>query len=156
AMMPFGEMHLLREIIASADSAIAAGAPAANLRFGHEVFFLPLVCLMELGNSAPRIDNVRDIAEQWRSYELFPMACNIQLVFYRKKGSADPGDILVKALLNEREVAMPVSSGLAPYYKWRDVRDYYTGKLDAFEKAHPDLMPEIPGDYLPGRLKKNL
>lgn len=153
SLMPFGETHLLREIIAASDSAINAGWPAANLRFGHEVFFLPLACLMELGNCAPCIDNVEDIAEKWHSYEIFPMACNIQMVFYRKKGS---DEILVKTLLNEREVTMPVPTDTAPYYKWNDVRSYYTAKLDAFEKAHPDLMPEVPENYLPGKLKKNL
>ncbi len=152
-MMPFGETHLLREIIAQADSAITAGAPAANLRFGHEVFFLPLACLMELGNTAPKIERMEEIAEQWHSYEIFPMACNIQLAFYRKPGS---NDILVKAMLNEHEVSMPVATDMAPYYHWDDVKRYYTEKLDRFTEAHPELLPRVPKDYSPGKLKKIL
>lgn len=140
SLMPYGESHLLRHIIADIDSALACGTRGADMHFGHEVFFLPLTCLMELGGSAVKIDDIHDIAERWRSYELFPMACNIQLIFYH-----DPADssrpTLVKALLNEREVTMPVSPVEGKYYSWADLRDYYTGKINAFEAAHPDLMP---------------
>ena len=59
------------------------------------------------------------------------MAANVQFVFYRKSGS---DDILVKALLNEREVRLPVKSKLAPYYNWRDVEGYYRAKLDAYSR----------------------
>ncbi len=55
------------------------------------------------------------------------MASNIQLVFYRKPGS---DDILVRALLNEKEVTMPVSSDCAPFYHWTDVEKYYRDKLE--------------------------
>lgn len=151
-VMPFGETHLLRQMLADADSAIVAGAPAANLRFGHEVFFLPLACLMELGNTAIEISDPGKISEQWQSYRIFPMACNIQMAFYRKKGS---DDILVKALLNEHEVTLPVKTDMAPYYHWADVKDYYTRKLDAFEAEHPDLMPGTPAGF-DGKLKKSL
>jgi len=151
-MMPYGESHLLRQIIAESDSAIAKGAPAANLRFGHEVYFLPLTCLMELGNTAVRIDNVADITEQWQSYKIFPMACNIQMIFYRKTGS---NDILVKTLLNEHEVTMPIKTDCAPYYHWDDVKAYYTAKIDTFEAAHPEVMPKVPDDFT-GNLKKSL
>ena len=60
------------------------------------------------------------------------MACNIQLIFYRpKKGN---GDILVKALLNERETTLPVPATETPfYYKWNDVRAYWKEKLKRFE-----------------------
>lgn len=53
------------------------------------------------------------------------MASNIQMVFYRNKQN----DILVKVLLNEREVRLPVPTRRAPYYKWTDVRAYYRQKL---------------------------
>lgn len=59
------------------------------------------------------------------------MASNIQLVFYRKSGSPD---ILVKALLNEHEVSLPVQTNLAPYYHWKDVASYYRTKLSKFER----------------------
>ena len=62
------------------------------------------------------------------------MACNIQLVLYKpKKGKS--GDILVKALLNEREARMPVETESFPYYKWEDLRAYYLAKLKKFEDS---------------------
>lgn len=96
---------------------------------------------------------MEDISEHWRSYEIFPMACNIQLIFYRNH---QDNDILVKALLNEHEVTMPVTTDKAPYYHWYDVKRYYTEKLNRFSSAHPDLMPTVPADYSPGNLKKSL
>ena len=61
------------------------------------------------------------------------MACNIQLIFYKpKKWNGSASDVLVKALLNEREAALPVSTTQFPYYRWTDLRDYWTQKLRQF------------------------
>ena len=60
------------------------------------------------------------------------MGCNIQLIFYRPKKNKE-GDILVKALLNEREAKMPVATDQYPYYKWSDLRQYYLDKLAKFD-----------------------
>ena len=65
------------------------------------------------------------------------MGCNIQLIFYRpKKGN---GDILVKALLNERETTLPVKTDSHPYYKWADLRQYYLDKLARFDELNKKL-----------------
>ena len=59
------------------------------------------------------------------------MASNIQFVFFHKKGN---DDILVKVLLNEHEMKLPVESELAPYYHWKDVEIYYRNKLATYKK----------------------
>ena len=64
----------------------------------------------------------------WANYRIFPMASNIQLIFYRPKKGKD-GDVLVKALLNEREVALPGNPVTGPYYKWADLKAYYLKKM---------------------------
>ncbi len=46
------------------------------------------------------------------------MASNLQLVFFRNA----KGEILVKALLNERETALPAPTDIYPYYRWTDLR----------------------------------
>jgi hypothetical protein len=51
------------------------------------------------------------------------MGANIQLIFYRHKRS---GEVLVKALLNENEVTLPLAGDKAPYYKWTDFYTYYS------------------------------
>jgi hypothetical protein len=94
---------------------------------------MPLACLLELDSCGISIANPDELDRYWRNYNIFPMACNIQLVFYRpKKGKA--GDVLVKALLNEREATLPVKAAQGPYYRWNDLRQYYLEKLNRFEK----------------------
>ena len=127
--MPFSQLNLLKNIIETADTVTQT---QATLRFGHEVCVMPLACLLELDNCGMAVENLDELDTYWRNYRIFPMACNIQLVFYRpKKGKA--GDILVKALLNEREAYMPIATDNWPYYKWQDLRQYYLNKIKEFE-----------------------
>lgn len=127
--MPFSQRNLLRNIIETADTVTQT---QATLRFGHEVCVMPLACLLELDNCGMSVENLDSLDTYWRNYRIFPMGCNIQLIFYRpKKGKT--GDILVKALLNEREAYMPTSTDSWPYYKWQDLRQYYLDKLNKFE-----------------------
>lgn len=127
-LAPYSQRYLLNNIILSADTAVASGNPGANLRFGHEVVVLPLVVLMELGDYGQEINNLEEVAEKWRNYEIFPMAGNVQLVFYKPESNRGP--ILVKALLNEQEMKLPVDDqSMYPYYKWNELKDYYLKKL---------------------------
>jgi hypothetical protein len=127
--MPFSQRNLLRNIIETADTVTQT---QATLRFGHEVCVMPLACLLELDNCGMAVKDLDNLDTYWRNYRIFPMGCNIQLIFYRpKKGKT--GDILVKALLNEREAYMPTSTDSWPYYKWQDLRQYYLDKLNKFE-----------------------
>jgi hypothetical protein len=116
----------------------------ATLRFGHDTVVLPIISLMELGGMGCSIDNLEELDTYFRSYMAIPTACNMQLIFYRpKKGKQ--GDILVKALLNENEVTMPVETSMFPYYKWTDVRDYYLEKLKKQPKnPYPNMPSQSP------------
>lgn len=131
SIMPFSQANLLENIIQTADTCVALQKPQATLRFGHEVCVMPLACLLELDNCGAVVEDMEKLDEQWRNYRIFPMACNIQLIFYRpEKGK---GQILMKALLNEREVSLPVDTDTYPYYRWRDVRKFWTQKLRRFK-----------------------
>jgi len=127
--MPYSQSNLLKNMIASADKAIATGKSGATLRFGHEVCVMPLACLMELNNCGKSVDNLDELADQWQNYKIFPMGCNIQMIFYKKTGSKD---ILVKVLLNEKEATLPVQTDMKPYYHWKDLRAYYEKKLGSY------------------------
>ena len=130
--MPFSQRNLLKNIIETADTVTQT---QATLRFGHEVCVMPLACLLELDNCGMPVENLDELDTYWRNYRIFPMGCNIQLVFYRpKKGKT--GDILVKALLNEREAYMPAQTDCWPYYKWQDLRQYYLDKLAKFDSEN--------------------
>lgn len=127
--MPFSQLNLLKNIIATADTVTET---QATLRFGHEVCVMPLACLLELDNCGMVVNNLDELDKYWRNYRIFPMGCNIQLIFYRpKKGKT--GDILVKALLNEREAYLPIKTNQWPYYNWQELRTYYKNKIAAFE-----------------------
>lgn len=130
--MPLRERALLANIIDTADSCVMCRENNVTLRFGHESCLLPLACLMEIDDCGLREADLDRLAERWRNYRIYPMACNIQLVFYRKPSGK--GDVLVKVLLNEREAHLPVSSDMWPYYKWDEVRDYYRRTLDSYRE----------------------
>lgn len=127
-VQPFCQANLLKDIIQVADT---TKHTSAVLRFGHEVCVMPLACLLELDNCGYVTDDLENLDQVWRNYKIYPMACNIQLVFYRP--ISGKGDILVKALLNEREATLPVKTRQFPYYKWKDLRQYYLKRLEWFE-----------------------
>lgn len=130
--MPFIERALLRNMLATADEAIATGQRGAALRFGHETCVLPLACMLELDNVNYSCDNLDDLHNHWQDYNIIPKACNIQMVFYRPVGTVAnrADDILVKVLFNEHEAVLPFTPVTGPYYRWTDLRNYYIKKLD--------------------------
>lgn len=128
ATMPMVAAPLLKNIIETADRLVEKpGFNGATLRFGHEVDLMPLACLMGLGNSDTTVASLEDLEKVWSNYRIFPMAGNVQLVFYRG-GKGKP--ILVKALLNEREVRLPIATNQYPYYEWSKLRAYYQKKME--------------------------
>ncbi len=124
--MPYIERELLQNMVATADSAIATQWRGAALRFGHETCLLPLACLMELDSVNYSCTDLATLADHWQDYNIFPKACNIQMVYYRQPGNSD---VLVKVLLNEHEATLPVKTDAAPYYHWSDVRAFFLAKL---------------------------
>lgn len=129
---PYTQRHLLRRMIAEADSCIALPNPGATLRYGHETIVLPLTCLLELNGFGFQTMDLEEVERNgWVAYRVYPMACNIQFVFYRR--DIFDKDVLFKVLLNEEEATLPLPSSIAPYYRWSDFREYYLRKLDAYE-----------------------
>ena len=128
--MPFTQSNLLENIILSADTAMNSNTPSANLRYGHDTIVMPLTALMELDNFGDEMNDLEALADSgWHDYLIVPMAANIQMVFYRKPGTTGDEDVLVKVLLNERETSLPAGHVSGPYYRWKDLRDYYMNKI---------------------------
>ncbi len=131
---PYTQTALLENIIATADTITGNSSfHGATLRYGHDVCVMPLAALLELDGCYPEVpaEGLDTLDRVWADYRIFPMGSNVQLVFYRpKKGD---GDILVKALLNERETTMPATPVTGPYYRWNDLRDYYLRKIAAYK-----------------------
>lgn len=144
SVMPWSQKQLLENIIQSADTVTS---PQAALRFGHEICVMPLACLLELGNCGAVVENLDTLDHVWRNYEIFPMACNIQLIFYRPIGShcaVNSPEVLVKALLNEREMSLPVPAVRGSYYRWTDLRQYYKEKIEHFQSLQAKASTTAP------------
>lgn len=118
----FFAKDLLNVMIDESDIAIQTGNVQANLCFGHDIAILPLTALMQLEGCRDQVTNVDSIMSVWTDFKIVPMAANVQMIFYRSKKNPD---VLVKIMLNEREVNLPLKSEFAPYYKWADVRAFY-------------------------------
>ena len=129
----FSQRNLVRKIISEADSCLAFPHPGATLRYGHDTMVMPLVCLLNL-NGYGRQMPLDDLDKNgWLNYRIFPMACNVQFIFYHKNDQDK--DVIFKVLLNEDEAQLP---DLKPvqgcYYKWGDFKDYFLKKINDYEK----------------------
>lgn len=130
---PYSQRYLLRQMIADADSCIRLDHPGAQLRFGHETVVLPLVCLIGVNGFDLETDNLDELeAKGWWCSSVFPMASNLQFIFYRSHPK-DP-DVLFKVLLNEEEATLPLQPVSGPYYRWTDFRQYCLDKLSKYQK----------------------
>jgi hypothetical protein len=130
---PYTQRYLLKQMIADADSCIKLPDPGAQLRFGHETVLLPLVCLIGVNGFDYSTDNLDELESHgWWCSSVFPMASNLQFVFYRS--SPKDKDVLVKVLLNEVEATLPIPTDCAPYYHWADFRQFCLNKLAAYKR----------------------
>ena len=131
---PYTQRYLLRKIINEADSLMRKDLHGASLRFGHETVILPLICLLGInGFDFQTMDLSLLEGHGWWACLVFPMASNIQFVFYRENPADE--DIIFKVLLNEQEATLPIPTDIAPYYHWRDFREYYLKKIDDYEAS---------------------
>lgn len=117
---------IVRDMLRTADAAIAGNDHCADLRFGHDSGVAPLLCLLQVGDYAKNL-HIWEAPDEWPAYRNLCMCTNVQLIFYRNR----KGEVLVKVLHNEQEVLVgpscPVYSG--PYYRWEDMRAYLESRL---------------------------
>ncbi|MDE6295690.1 MAG: histidine-type phosphatase, partial [Muribaculaceae bacterium] len=109
---------LMRNVIESAEAAIASEEPTVTLRFGHDGNLIPYAALLQLDGCYASVDNPDDFYKVFSDFKIAPMAGNIQLIFFRN----DEGDVLVKFLHNEVETSIPVKTDIWPFYHWSDVK----------------------------------
>ncbi len=121
--------ELLEDFIKKADEALKSDSErCADLRFGHDTGLLPFLGL--LGVKGQDIRYPMDDADKhgWITSDKIPMGSNLQMIFYRSKKS---DGILVKLLRNEEETLIPALKPFSgPYYKWSDLREYFSGLLN--------------------------
>lgn len=119
---------LLRNVIETADRAIAKGDEQATLRFAHDVNLIPFIALMGIREGSYVSDDYASVPANWLASRVSPMGTNVQLIFFRNK----KGDILVKVLFCEREQVLDEKAGTpvnGVYYRWTDLKKYLESKL---------------------------
>lgn len=119
---------LLSNILESAEDAIAGKGDAATLRFGHDGNLIPLAALMHLEDCDLQESDPEKFYLSFADWKIAPMAGNMQMIFFRNK--KNPSDILVKFMLNEEEKRIPIPTDNFPFYKWEDVKKYYSEILN--------------------------
>ncbi|MDY3858208.1 MAG: histidine-type phosphatase [Muribaculaceae bacterium] len=124
----------LKNMLESAQQKIRDGRHGADLRFGHDGNLIPLAGLLNLHDCYGSESDPYKLYQVYSDFKIAPMAGNIQIVFFRpkdaKKRSADGSDVLVKFMLNEREVAVDaLPADNFPFYRWPDVEAYWTNLI---------------------------
>lgn len=142
SVVPYGVSTLLQNILDQADAAIAGNGVSANLRYGHDTYLYPLVCLMQINDCAWEVEDFEHIADKWVAYDIVAMASNLQLVFYRDR----QGTLLVKPRLNEKDASLPFDCytdakgrEYPHYYRWDKFRSYYMNVLQEWETKRKEL-----------------
>ena len=120
----------MQDIIDKADEDLASGEYAARLRFGHDIIVMSLFVLLDIDGYNIPAGNASEVKDIFRSYD-FPMSLNVQFVFYRNRA----GDVLVRMMYNERDMALPIPDCGTPfYYRWSDVRGFAMDRIALAQK----------------------
>ena len=119
---------ILEDIIKKADAVIEGRSDhISDLRFGHDTCLGPLTVLMGINGADLDPEDPYEVKNCYQNWETCK-ASNIQLVFYRGKKGTD--DILVKLLLNGKEARLPIATDSFPYYKWKNLRQFYQNRIN--------------------------
>jgi multiple inositol-polyphosphate phosphatase / 2,3-bisphosphoglycerate 3-phosphatase len=118
---------LLEDFLRTASERLADGKPGADLRFAHAETIAPIAALMGIEGAATPDTDLAHYTDVWQADRVMVFSGNIQWVFFRKPGADD----LVEVLFNERPVHIPVPAASFPFYRWVDVKKYYSALLKA-------------------------
>lgn len=114
---------LLRNIIESAEKMIQSGKTGATLRFGHDGNLIPLTGILRLNGCFNSESDPEKICDAFQTFSVAPMAGNVQIVFFRNTKNSN--DIIVKFMLHEREISIPLETDIYPFYNWENVKSFY-------------------------------
>ena len=122
---------ILQDILRKAQAAIDGGSDRlADLRFGHDSCIGPLTVLMGINGADLDPEDPYEVKNCYQNWETCK-ACNLQFIFYRGRKGAD--DVIVKCLLNGEEATLPIATDIFPYYRWTELRDFYTERCNNVE-----------------------
>ncbi|WP_447528709.1 histidine-type phosphatase [Vreelandella sp. TE19] len=116
---------MVKELITSTDQALEEDSASGIFNFTHAEMIMPLAAYLEIEGADESQDDPARVITTWNGKAITAMAANIQWIFYENSG-----ELLVKMLHNEREVAFPVATTAYPYYEWESVKAYYADKVE--------------------------
>lgn len=96
-----------------------AGGVALRMRFSHDTALAPLISYLGVNGMDAMISDPFEVEKVWRSYNI-PMACNVQLVFFRSR--KEPEEILIQVLLNGFCATLPLPEAAPGFYRWSDFK----------------------------------
>jgi multiple inositol-polyphosphate phosphatase / 2,3-bisphosphoglycerate 3-phosphatase len=119
---------LLVDFINTTDNYIEhPGQSDACLRFSHAEAIAPFAALLGVPEASGWCSSIFKYDQYWQPPEIIPMSANIEWILYTDQQH----NYLVKVLLNEKEVALPITTHDFPYYNWEAVKIYYVHLLEA-------------------------
>ena len=121
----------LKHILTQAKNDIDLGRTGIDLSFGHDGTLLGMMANLGSGTWGKSTSRPEEAIRYWQNWNI-PMGTNLQLVFYRS--AANP-EILVRMMLNEKDLPLPLTPVQGNYYKWNDVLQHYLAHCDAVEKS---------------------
>ncbi|MCR5352466.1 MAG: histidine-type phosphatase [Bacteroidales bacterium] len=136
-----GYRPIVDDMIAQADARIASGKPGADLRFGHDYTFLPLLMTLDVNGFGHDVTDPDEIPVWCQLHEV-PMGANLHFVFFRSKRSPK---ILFKVLLNGREARLPLETDAWPYYDWDAFKQRFDVPVMGEATIVQTSCPEVSG-----------
>ena len=136
-----GYQPIVDDIIAKADERIASGRQGADLRFGHDYTFLPLLMTLDVNGFGKDVTDPDEIPV-WCQLHQVPMGANLHFVFYR---SARSPKVLFKVLLNGKEATLPLQTDNWPYYDWDAFKQQASLPVMGEYTTIDTQVPEVSG-----------
>lgn len=132
---------LVDDIMSKAQAAVEGKNPhVANLRFTHDTYVVPLLsifgfegCSLQYGSDLEKACCSAPLAK------LMPMGANIQFVLYRNKR----GEILIRLLLNEQDMKLPIECKTAPFYPWGEFCKLVNDNMARLKKSREQVLPTL-------------
>ncbi len=120
----------LKHILDESGNDIDLGRHGIDLNFGHDGTLMALMVNLGAGDWAFETSDPTEVMERWRSWEI-PMGTNLQFVFYRNGG----GYVLVRVMLNETDVKLPLRTVSGCFYDWKELYEHYERQCAEVEKS---------------------
>ena len=111
----------LKDFIDKFEEDRAAGV-SMRLRFSHDTALMPLLSYLGVNGMDVVEADPHNLEKAWRNYNI-PMACNLQIVFFRSRKS--PDDILIQVLLNGFCATLPLPEAAPGFYRWSDFKSRF-------------------------------